>query len=236
MIAPAPARIEALLAMAVAARARRGVRGTARIAVLGEFNSGKTTLVNAMLGADLLPAGIATRTRLPIVARFGSRPSLTLKLADGRRVSLAQETLDGPPAADARQVHYRSPLGSLKRITLVDTPASGLEDLIVDLHTVEACRGADLVVWCTPAMQAWKHSEQVLWLTLPVTLRKRGVLAVTFADQIASQVDLDRLSARLRADAGAFFRDIVVLTDSSPVDSGPSLSGGRDFREKASQR
>jgi hypothetical protein len=235
MIAPAPARIESLLTMAVAARARRGVRGAARIAVLGESNSGKTTVVNAMLGADLLPAGVASRTYLPVVARFGSCPSRTLKLSDGRRVALAQENLEGPPAADARQVHYRSPIGSLRRFTLVDTPASGLEDMTVDLRTVEACRGADLVVWCTPAMQAWKHSEQVLWLTLPATLRKRGVLAVTFADQIASQGDIERLSARLRADAGAFFRDIVVLTDSSPADSEPGVSGGGNFREKASQ-
>ena len=58
-------------------------------------------------------------------------------------------------------------------------------------------------------MQAWKASEQRAWLTLPKGLRQRGILAVTFTDAIASQTDVDRVLARLHAEAGALFRRIV---------------------------
>jgi hypothetical protein len=125
------------------------------------------------------------------------------------------------------------PLEPLRRVSIVDTPAVGLEHQhpAIDLPVRQACRGTDLLVWCTPAFQAWKHSEQLLWLSLPAALRKRGVLAVTFADQVASDGDLDRLFARLHADAGSFFADIVVLTGTSPP---TAESIGREILEKVS--
>lgn len=228
------AAVERLLETAAAARAKRGTRGLARIVVLGEFNSGKTTLVNAILGADVLPAGIATRTELPAIVQFGSRISLSIKLADGRRVPRPVETFRQSPMANARAYHYRAPLAVLRRVTVVDTPASGLEATAVEQHVANACRGADLVVWCTPAMQAWKYSEQLLWLTLPAALRKRGMLAVTFADQVA-EADLDRLLARLHADAGSYFTDIVILAGTPPRDEDSAVPFAGRLREGASQ-
>lgn len=235
MTGPRQAPIDGLLETAVVARAKRGTRGAARIAVLGEFNSGKTTLVNAMLGADVFPVSIVTRTDLPTVAQFASRSSLSMKMTDGGRVSLPIEGLEQPPPAGARQLHYRLPLESLRRVSIVDTPAAGLEDAAIDPYIVQACRGADLLVWCTPAMQAWKRSEQLLWVMLPAALRKRGVLAVTFADQVASERDLGRLLTRLRADAGPFFTDIVILANALRPAGQSVSSGGRMLREKASQ-
>ena len=70
---------------------------------------------------------------------------------------------------------------------------------------------------CTPAMQAWKASEERAWLTLPKRVRERGILAVTFEDAVASPSDLGRLLMRLRAEAGAYFRKIVLASDRSAL-------------------
>ena len=235
MTKPRQAPIDGLLEKAFVARTERGTRKAARIAVLGEFNSGKTTLVNAMLGADVFPAGIVTRTDLPAVAQYASRPSLSMKMADGTRVPLAIENLGQPPPAGARELNYRLPLESLKRVSIVDTPAADMEGAAIDPRIVQACRGADLLVWCTPAMQAWKYSEQLLWLMLPTALRKRGVLAVTFADQVTSESDLDRLLIRLHADAGPYFTDIVIPANALLPAGQSARSRGRKLREKAPQ-
>jgi hypothetical protein len=61
-------------------------------------------------------------------------------------------------------------------------------------------------------MQAWKASEQQTWLSMPKALRRRGVLAVTFMDALRSQNDACRLMARLHADAGDLFREIVAVS------------------------
>ena len=82
-----------------------------------------------------------------------------------------------------------------------------------DRRSLQACRYADTVIWCTPAMQAWKASEERAWLALPERVRARGFLAVTFADEIASPSDVDRLMERLRAEAGPYFRKVVLADE-----------------------
>src|SRR5204863_4357843 len=70
---------------------------------------------------------------------------------------------------------------------------------------------------CTPAMQAWKASEERAWLALPGRVRDRGILAVTFEDTIQSEADATRLLSRLNAEAGSYFRRIVMASERSAL-------------------
>ncbi|MFE3201043.1 dynamin family protein [Embleya sp. NPDC059237] len=53
-----------------------------RIAVVGEFGRGKTSLINRLLGAPVLPEG--RHTPVPLVVVAGPEPRLELQFADGR--------------------------------------------------------------------------------------------------------------------------------------------------------
>jgi GTPase Era involved in 16S rRNA processing len=101
------------------------------------------------------------------------------------------------------------PLDRLRTLRAVDTPGFALGDAAMEARTLHACRYADTIIWCTPAMQAWKASEEQAWLALSKTLRRRGILAITFMDMLRSPGDAGRLMARLNADAGHLFRKIV---------------------------
>lgn len=183
-----------------------------RIVVLGEFNSGKTSLVNSLIGAPLLPATFTTHTAYPTVVGFAAKPSLRAEVADRKRVPFAWNHIDGAPTQGILRLHVGVPLDRLKTLRAIDTPGLGLGDGNREARALRACRGADIVIWCTPAMQAWKASELRVWLSLSKTLRRRGVLAVTFMDQIPSTSDASRLLARLHADAGPHFRKIVTIS------------------------
>jgi GTPase Era involved in 16S rRNA processing len=102
------------------------------------------------------------------------------------------------------------PLERLRTLQAIDTPGLDLGDADLKARTLRACRNADAVIWCTPAMQAWKATEQQAWLALPKAVRARGILAVTFMDVLRSPDDARRLLARLSADAGPLFRKIVT--------------------------
>jgi hypothetical protein len=199
-------------------------RGSVRVAVIGEFNSGKTTLVNALLGAAVLPASFITHTAYPTLVRFAPRPSLSAEIAGRRRVSFAWEDLDSAPSHHIHRLNVGMPLDRLRTLQAIDTPGLGLGDEVLEARTIRACRSADMVIWCTPAMQAWKASEQQAWLGLPRSVRQRGVLAVTFMDTLRCQSDAIRLMARLHADAGELFRK-VVSTSSRDL---PTVLGGED--------
>jgi hypothetical protein len=192
-------------------RSAAGERPT-RIVVIGEFNSGKTTLVNALLGAAVLPTSFTRHTAYPTVVGFASKPTLRAELAGRRRVAVAWTAIDGAPAPHIRRLHVGMPLDRLKTLRAVDTPGFGLGDEDDEARTLRACRSADTVIWCTPAMQAWKASELRTWLALPPAMRQRGVLAVTFMDALPSKADAGRLLARLAADAGPHFRRIVTFS------------------------
>jgi hypothetical protein len=60
-------------------------RPTFRIAVVGEFNRGKSTLLNTLLGRDLLPTGPLPVTRIQVAVRAGVEDALTVEWPDGRR-------------------------------------------------------------------------------------------------------------------------------------------------------
>jgi predicted GTPase len=202
----APASLAEPPAASPAVRKPRAVR----VAVIGEFNSGKTTLLNALLGAAVLPASFITHTAYPTVLRFAPRPTLSAELAGRRRVAFAWENLDGVPSHQIHRLHVGMPLERLRTLHAIDTPGLGLGDPVQEERTIRACRSADLVIWCTPAMQAWKASEQQIWLSLPRSVRRRGVLAVTFMDTLNSPRDAARVMARLQADAGDAFGSIVA--------------------------
>ncbi|MGM1077458.1 dynamin family protein [Streptomyces sp. H28] len=70
---------------ALDALAGERARPVFRVAVVGEFNRGKSTLVNRLLGRDLLPAGSLPVTRSPVTVRSGPEEALTVRWPDGRR-------------------------------------------------------------------------------------------------------------------------------------------------------
>jgi len=187
-------------------------RRPARIVVIGEFNSGKTSLVNALLGSPVLSASFVTRTVHPTVVAFAAKPSFAAELAHRRRIRMAWDRLDHQLPQDTRWLHIGLPLERLRALRVIDTPGLGSGDDVCDEHTLGICRQGDTVVWCTPAMQAWKASEERAWLTLPVRVRQRGILAVTFEDAIVSPTDAERLLARLNADAASYFSRVVMAS------------------------
>jgi len=67
--------------------------GVFRVLVLGEFKRGKSTLVNALLGAPILPANVTPTTALLTVMRYGEPPSATLRYYDSA-LAPRQVTLD----------------------------------------------------------------------------------------------------------------------------------------------
>jgi GTPase Era involved in 16S rRNA processing len=193
-----------------------------RVAVIGEFNSGKSTLLNALLGASVLPASFITHTAYPTVIRYAARPTLAAEVAGRRRVAFAWDDLDATPSHHIRRLHIGMPLDRLRTITAIDTPGLGLGDPVLEERTIRACRSADLVIWCTPAMQAWKASEQQIWLSLPPSVRRRGILAVTFVDTLNTPSDAARVLMRLTTEARDLFSRIIT-TAAEGVDMGQML-------------
>jgi predicted GTPase len=58
--------------------------GRFRLAVLGQFKRGKSTLLNALLHEPLLPTGILPLTAIPTTLRYGPERRVRISFQDGR--------------------------------------------------------------------------------------------------------------------------------------------------------
>lgn len=138
--------------------------GRVTVVVLGEFNHGKTTMLNALLGGEVLPMGITPTTAVITHLRHGPEPGVTIHHDDGKTTTAALEELPRLVGADQtvepRYVEVRYPADILQdNLVLVDTP--GVND--ISRQRVEITYGyvprADVVVYCLDAGQVLKRSE-----------------------------------------------------------------------------
>jgi tetratricopeptide (TPR) repeat protein/GTP-binding protein EngB required for normal cell division len=137
------------------------------VTVMGEFSSGKSSFVNAFIGADVAPTGITPTTATINVVRYGRERGGRILTADGGVLELGWDALMAhlrgltPDAARAiDRVEILVPLPQLEKINIVDTP--GLNSIQPEHEaTARAFIGrADAVVWVFTASQGGKASEK----------------------------------------------------------------------------
>ncbi|MGE3527471.1 MAG: dynamin family protein [Gemmatimonadales bacterium] len=116
------------------ALAERAQAGGFYLACVGQFKRGKSTLINALLGAPVLPTGVVPVTSLPVLVRYGERSARLRRI--GRTdwevipvedIPLYVTETDNP--GNARQiaaVELRLPSPLLREgVCLMDTPGLG---------------------------------------------------------------------------------------------------------------
>ncbi len=137
------------------------------LVVLGEFNHGKSTFVNALCGAAILPAGITPTTATINHLVYSAEPRATAYLNDGTSESVDPKklgewvTIEGARVESVRYVEIGWPAPILAdKVTLVDTP--GVND--INEQRAEITYGyiprADAVLFLLDGAQALKQSER----------------------------------------------------------------------------
>jgi Dynamin family len=189
-----------------------------RIAISGEFNCGKSTLVNMLIGVDAIPTAVVSNTCIPTLLYFAREPSVTAVHHDGKRHALsALSPMETAGSDEILRLEVGLPSERLRRMQILDLP--GLDDPNVCGAPYELSQHhADAVVWCTVATQAWKESERTAWLDVPGYLRERGILLATFADLLGDADDQRSVFGRLTGEAGPHFREIVMVSAKAAQD------------------
>lgn len=109
-------------------------KGRLTMAVLGQFKRGKSTLINALLGAQVMPASVLPLTSVVTSVVYGQAPGLDVRFQDGRVEahpvgSLPAFVTEGGNPKNAKGVAWARmewPAPFLARpVRIVDTPGVG---------------------------------------------------------------------------------------------------------------
>lgn len=138
------------------------------IVVCGEFKRGKSSLINALLGEDVVTTNVTTETVTTNRISYGAH-SNDVVLSGGRRLKLSDDELKSQNLKKilaslpekATSIEIKRPLDILKQVTIVDTP--GLGDAMKDFsEDVEAAlRQADAVIYVFSVMSPLSVQEQL---------------------------------------------------------------------------
>lgn len=127
------------------------------ITIMGEFKTGKSTFINAILGQEVLKSDVTPATAVVTMITYGKEEKLIAYFKDGNRREyplnmLGSLTAEGDDSKQklrnkVKYVELQMPHKLLSKITLVDTPGLNVDNQSHIEATKYFMDKADLVLW-----------------------------------------------------------------------------------------
>lgn len=144
------------------------------IVVVGEFNSGKSALINALLGERVLKEGVTPTTARVTLVRWGEKA--------------------GEQIVDEGFAIFTYPLEMLKELNIVDSPGTNAIIRQHEILTNEYVPRSDLVLFTTSSDRPLTESER-LFLEKILSWGKKIVLVVNKADILENREAVEEVRA-----------------------------------------
>jgi len=145
----------------------RRVEYPIEIAIVGQFSSGKSTFLNALLSKDILPTGITPVTSKVTYINYGERYEMKVTYLSGKEVFIPINEMDSyldqrkSTIKDIKYLTLYAPLDLLKTISLVDTPGLNSQSQRDTQTTHKVLQDVGGIIWLSLIDNAGKHSEAI---------------------------------------------------------------------------
>lgn len=181
---------------------KKRMRDAFSLVVIGDFKRGKSTLINAILGSDVVPAAVTPETVTVNRISYAEEPKAEAVLTDGKRYllgmsELKREAVERLAKQLPSQIDYidiKSDNEILKDISIVDTP--GIGDLMnaFNERVAEYLLNADAVVYVISARSPLSLSEQAFLSSAVIPQSFSRVIAVVnMADTLETAENIERV-------------------------------------------
>ncbi len=166
-----------------------------RVAVMGEFKKGKSSLINALLGANILPADVTPTTATINRITYGAVPKAEIRYKDGRGEEIELSALSGyvtklTPDGEARALQideaviYSPTVICQNHVDIIDTPGLNDDERMTKI-TINMLQNVDGVVVAISARTPFSDTEtRFVCQLIKSSAIHTIVFTVTFLDQL----------------------------------------------------
>ncbi|MBZ7959652.1 dynamin family protein [Campylobacter molothri] len=185
------------------------------IAIIGQFSSGKSSLLNLILKKECLPTGVVPVTFKPTFLHYAKEYFLRVEFEDGSDLitdveNLALYTDQRNEIKKAKNLHIFAPIPLLKKITLIDTP--GLNANKNDtLTTLSELKNIHVAIWLSLIDNAGKKSEEEVIRENLEILGDYSICVLNQKDKL-NQQELDNVLNYVKKNFSQYFKDIIAIS------------------------
>lgn len=181
-----------------------------RVALMGEFSAGKSTLANLMIGTDPLPMQVVATQLPPVWISHGQGETVIVDL-EGNETPCDLKTVRNLVPDDVAYIRFQCDEEILQMCDIIDMPGISDPNMSPDVWE-RIMPAADAVIWCSPSTQAWRQSEAAVWEGMDARVHGNSMLLLTRSDMLLTERDKAKVLKRVRNETEGLFSHVQLIS------------------------
>lgn len=187
-----------------------------KVAICGQFSSGKSTFLNALLAKNVLPTGITPVTSKVNYIRYARDLKIKVRYKDGREAyygiaGLKRFTDQRENVEDIAYLTLYAPVPLLKEVVFVDTPGLNSQSNEDTSTTEEVLSEVDGIIWLTLIDNAGRNSELEVLERYMDSYQNKAICVLNQKDKL-SEEDIEKTINHVKKYMGSFFDEVVAIS------------------------
>ncbi|MBX7490820.1 dynamin family protein [Helicobacter turcicus] len=186
-----------------------------QIAIVGQFSSGKSTFLNALLGQDILPTGITPITSKVCKICYGEDYILEILYKDGRKVLQNVEFLHKLTRENSKNIDHfclYAPILLLKEINFLDTPGFNSQNSDDTHATLKVLEQVDGIIWLTLIDNAGKNSEKALLKEFSAHFAQKSLCVLNQKDRLKNEIEIQTSVEYAKIAFDGIFANVIPIS------------------------
>lgn len=194
-----------------------------KVAITGQFSSGKSTFLNALLAKNILPTGITPVTSKVNYIRYGDTFRIRVRYLDGRDEyhdisTISAFTDQREKVEDIAYLTLYAPLDILKDVVFVDTPGLNSQAASDTQTTQKVLKEVDGIIWLSLIDNAGKMSELKVLEEYLGEYQNKSLCVLNQKDKFSPE-QIEETTAYVRSAFGEFFSEVIPISAKQALES-----------------
>lgn len=193
-----------------------------KVAIIGQFSSGKSTFLNALLGQEILPSGITPVTAKVCEITYGEEVRLEIHYKNNVIMNKPVSYLEEVDEVENLKIAFYKlfvPLELLKVVSFLDTPGFNSQNESDTETTNNILESVDGIIWLTLIDNVGKNSEKEILQTHVKRYSHKSLCVLNQKDRLKNEKEIETSIEYAKRAFDGFFEEVIAISAKQALDS-----------------